>query len=76
MGTEQLNYVVDGRKYLLMEAVVTSTSKVRIEDAIKKYQCIQQGIKTIDRGGFWSNAFAVIKVLVPEENALEFSNRT
>lgn len=72
--SEQLLFEINGRKYVLIEELFTSASHKKMQAKYKKYECIEQGIKEINRGGFFQTAFAIIKVLVPEENISAFNN--
>lgn len=65
---------LNGIKYLVVEELITSKNEEEINARLKKHQAICQGIKEIDIGGFWKGAYAIIKVLVPEENVVAYSN--
>ena len=69
---EQIQYEINGIKYLLIEEVLTASNSAFIEGKMTKYECIGQGVKTYDKGGFLSSAFVVIKILVPEKNEFTF----
>lgn len=71
---EQFIYELNGRKYLLVEIPIIESKKDQTEAKLKKFECIYQGIKEINRGGFFSNAYMIIKVLVPEENVQAFND--
>lgn len=69
MSMEQIIYELNSKKYLLVEIPIIINSTVKKEEAkYKKYGGIYQGVKEINRGGFFTNAYAVVKVLIPEIN--------
>lgn len=72
--TQQLIHELNGKKYLLVEIPVTQKQSSLLESKLKKFNCIYQGVKEINRGGLFSNPFMVIKVLVPEENVQAFND--
>jgi hypothetical protein len=73
--TPQLIHEINGIKYLLMEIMVTkNTTANKMEAACKKYNCILQGVKEVNLGSFWKDAYAVVRVLVPENKIFEFQD--
>jgi len=70
---ENIIVELSGKKYLLIELPVLSSTDREIEERIKKYDGIYQGIKKLHTGGFFSRSYAIIKVLIPEENVIEFN---
>ncbi len=70
------NIVVElnNKKYLLVEVLVTSGNSKKLELQCKKYNCITQGIKEIKQGGWFSNAYVILKILVPEENIITWND--
>ena len=71
---EQLLYEINGIKYVLMEDFITTNNSEEIKAKIKKHEGIQQGVKEISRGGFFSSPYLVIKVLIPEKNIIAWNN--
>ncbi len=65
---------LNGIKYLIVEELATRINQKFLEEKIKAHEAIYQGIKEINQGGFWSGAYAVVKVLVPEKNIIEYNN--
>ena len=61
-------------KYLAVEIIVNRDNEKKIRKLMKKYECIYQGVVKIDRGGFFSSALGVFRILVPENNILKFNN--
>lgn len=71
---EQLIYEINGKKYLLMEDTITdNTTRDNLKEKCKRLNCIPQGIKDWKPPTLWKNGRAVIKVLVPEENVMAFT---
>ncbi len=66
-------YEIAGKRYLLFKVPVTEKNSNRVERLIKKFDCINQGIEEIDRGGFWGNMIVIFNILVPEENVIKFN---
>lgn len=69
----EILYEINGIKYVLIEIMFTSKNVKRATELCEKYDAIYQGVSKIDRGGLFSNAYAVIKVLVPEQNIIAFN---
>lgn len=66
---------LNGIKYLVVEILVTTkTNENKITEKLKRHGAIYQGIKEINTGGFCSNAHGVFRILVPEENIIDFNN--
>lgn len=65
---------LNGKRYLLVEDIAMRSNEARLKAKYKKYGCIYQGVKEINRGGFFSNPYVVAKILVPEENVIAFNN--
>ena len=70
---EQLIYELNGRKYLLVEIPVTESNSKKVEAKCKRHNGIYQGVKEISRGGWFSNAYFVIKILIPESQIEAFN---
>lgn len=73
---EQLIYEINHKKYPLVEIPVTNSVKDKFEAETKKYKCIVQGVKEINRGGWFDTPFVIVRVLVPEENIELFNGIT
>lgn len=71
---EQLIYEIAGIKYLLVERQVTEQNRSKLEKIGEQYNCIWQGIKEIKQGGFLSDGFAIVRILVPENNVIAFNS--
>ncbi|WP_438423125.1 hypothetical protein [Aquimarina macrocephali] len=66
---------LNGEKYLIVEILATrKTSEKDLLAKLKRHNAIYQGIKEINTGGFWGNAYGVFRVLVPEQNVVAFNN--
>ena len=64
---------LNGIKYLMFELHVTRYNHKKIDRMCVKHECIQQGVKKIDRGGLFSDGYAIVSVLVPEKNVIAFN---
>lgn len=76
---EGLTTVLNGIKYLLIEYLVTDSTKIHeVKELVKKYDGIYQGVgKVGEVGGFFSSKrYAVIKILIPEKNVIAFNNES
>lgn len=71
---EQLIYEIAGKKYVMVDVPFVEGSGGKAEKIIKKHGLLYQGIKKIDRGGWWSSTVVIASCLCPEENFLSFSN--
>ena len=65
---------LNGIKYLIVEELATRENEKKLVAKAKKYGAIYQGIKELNKGGFWSDTYAVIKVLVPEKSVVAYNN--
>jgi hypothetical protein len=70
---ENIIIELNSKKYLLVEIPCTNSNKDETIKRLKKYECIYQGIKEFQKGGFFSGGFAIAKFLVPEENVIAFN---
>lgn len=74
---DKLIYKINKKEYLLLERLITSDNEyrlARIEDKLNKLGIIQQGIKEISSGGFFTSGHAIIKLLVPVKKLIQFEN--
>jgi hypothetical protein len=71
---ENITVELNGIKYLLVEILTTSRNSNKLTDKCKKYECIYQGVKDVNTGGFWGSPHAIVKILVPEKNIIMFNN--
>lgn len=71
---EQITCELNGIKYLMVEMQYTDKNRKWLDVIIKKHNCIYQGIKEFHKNTLFSNGFAIIKILVPEENVIAFNN--
>lgn len=71
---ENITCELNGIKYLMVEYPITSSNKYKIEARCKRHGVIMQGISKIDRGGFFSDGFVIIKLLVPEKNIIAWND--
>lgn len=65
---------LNGTKYLLIEVFVVEKTTEEIIARCKEYECILQGMRRIDRGGFLTDPYVIVKVLVPEKNVIAWNN--
>ncbi len=66
---------LNGTKYLNVEVLVVSkTDSLEVSNKIIECEGIVQGIKELNRGGFFLNGYAIINVLIPEGNIHKFNN--
>ena len=72
MIVEQINYEVSGIKYLLFECDLNDRSYVNFIKKIERFKGIMQSAKKTN--GFWSETIVTVKVLIPEINAISFTN--
>lgn len=70
---EELIVEINDTKYLLVDELVVGTGD-KLKKKIKKFDCIFQGIKDVNDGGFWNKAHAVVTVLVPLDKIMEYNN--
>jgi hypothetical protein len=70
---EQLIYELNGKKYLLVEILITEDNHKKIDAICKQCNGIYQGIKEINRGGWFSSAYCVMKFLIPEDQIETFN---
>lgn len=69
---EKLIYEIGGKKYLLFDYPFTDNSRFqKFQKTIQKFNGIVQGAE-VKQG--WFSGKANVRVLIPEEKALEFSN--
>ena len=71
---ENITCELNGIKYLLVEVPITESNAKKIESRCKRHECIMQGVSKIDRGGFFSSAYMIVKILVPEKNVIAWNN--
>lgn len=70
---EELTVILNNKKYLLVEMIVTEKNEANFTANLHKYDCIHQGVKQVNTGGWFSPAFIITKILVPEENMIAFN---
>lgn len=70
---ENLTCELNGIKYLLIKYPVLKSNKKRFDELIRKYDCLIQGIDTIKIGGFFSQSYMLLNILVPEKNIIAFN---
>ena len=68
MTTEQLIYEIAGKRYILIEVPFSDKLLKKRDEMIKKFGLISQGIKEINRGGFFDNPFIIERLFLPEKN--------
>lgn len=71
---ENIIYELNGKKYLLVELIITGSSYKESIKNVEKYNGIYQGIKETKQGGLFSSGYVIIKVLIPEENIVAFNS--
>ncbi len=71
---ENILYEINGIKYVLVEQLLMERNQEKVNKILKKHECVLQGIKEINRGGWFENAYMVFKILVPEKNLIAFNN--
>ena len=70
---EQILYEIAGIKYLLVERQYTEENKNNLNKIAKQHNCIWQGVKEIKQDGFFSKGYAIVKILVPEDQVVAFN---
>lgn len=73
MSNEQLIYEIAGKRYILIEVPFVEGHVEKMKKFCDKYDMVFQGIKTIDRGGWFSKGVVVNKLLLPEERFEAYS---
>lgn len=71
--SDQLIYEINGKKYILIEIPKIIGHVREMNDLVKKYGMVFQGIKSIDRGSWFSPAIVIEKYFLPEENFIAYS---
>lgn len=71
---EQVIYTILGENYVMVEELITTRTLTKYKTKIKSNQCIEQGIKEFNRGGWFGDPLVIVKVLVPEKNILKYNN--
>ena len=72
--SDQLLYTIAGENYVLIEDVaIDSITAKKLQAKVKKFECIIQGVKELRRG--WFSSQAIIRILVPERNILEYNKQ-
>ena len=65
---------LNGKKYLLIEVLLSSNAEIKKFGTItEKHDCIYQGVSEYKSAGSFSSGSVIYKVLVPEENIIEFN---
>jgi len=70
---EQLIYELNGKKYLLVEIPVTESNNKKMDAKCKRYNGIFQGIKEVNKGGWFSSGYVIMKMLIPESQIEAFN---
>jgi hypothetical protein len=71
---ENITCELNGIKYLLVETPIVQSSVDELKGKCKKHGAIYQGVSKIDRGGFFSSPYMIVKILVPEKNVIAWNN--
>lgn len=74
---EQLIYEVNGKRYLLMDEVITEKNEDQYQRKCKYYGAIITVCKEMNiRTAWWHSPFTygIVGTLVPEEKAFDFNN--
>ncbi len=78
MNTETYQPIeISGVKYIPTDIITIQGCKKqndKMKQACKELGAIHQRVKEINRGGFFSNAFIVSTVLVPESNVKKLND--
>jgi hypothetical protein len=75
METNSLVVELNGIKYLLFQLPVTSQLQgKKVQEKVKEFKGIVQGINGVKRNGFFGGGYVVLNLLIPEDRAIEFSN--
>lgn len=69
---EQLIYEISGKRYVLIELPILASNENQMKAIAEKFEMVYQGIKEINRGGFFGNSVVVERFFLPEENFNEF----
>lgn len=71
---EDIKIRLNGIDYIKVEAFITpKTDNSEISNKCEKYECICQGVKQINQGGFFRDGYAIVNILVPEKNIVAYS---
>jgi hypothetical protein len=70
---ESLTCELNGIKYLLVQEIITDANKESKDEKFEKFECIFQGVYKIEKGGFFSDSYALVKILVPEKNVIAYN---
>lgn len=71
----QILHTINGINYVLIDVpVVDSKHLPQIRAIMKKYKCINQSIKRVERGGLFNDPFVIMTILVPEKNIMDFND--
>lgn len=70
---KKIIFEIDNRKYLLFDAEINMASGKSFMEAIQENNGIIQSNK-INQGGWITKPTMAVSVLIPEENAVKFSN--
>lgn len=66
-------HVLNGKRYVSMDAMVTSENNEEIVHKAKKLGAIQRAVKKAETGGLFGQRFMVVEFLVPEKNIEKWS---
>ncbi len=69
---DQIIHTINKKNYVLFEVEVPISRTTKWEDKINRYSGITQSITK--KESFWNGTTINIKILIPEENAMDFSN--
>lgn len=67
---ENITCKLNGIKYLLVERIVTERNVKEFDRVNKKYECINQGVSKVEKETFFTKAFMIVKILVPEQHIM------
>jgi len=70
---EPIIYEINNVSYLLIEVAQYDKNKNKIQECVKEYNCIYQGVKECKRESFWHYGYAILKILVPAQHAFHFN---
>lgn len=71
---ENITFELNGIKYVMIEVFIIENNGSKIERRCNRHECIVQGIVEINNGGWNSRPYAIVKILVPEQNLMAWEN--
>lgn len=70
----EVTTTLNGVKFLIVEELATRRTQEKLIAKAKRHGAIYQGIKEFSTGGFFSEPYGIIRVLVPEDKVYQYNN--